>query len=93
VNTPLFFPTPVFAAYFAEATKAKKASSFAKASTVAGGYGRQDGGQDDRQAGPAIGSSNGEGYASYEANNRPTQMPSSRPYHPPTTNQQPTMKC
>jgi hypothetical protein len=47
------FPRPpVYAAYFAEATKAKKASSFAKASTVAGGYGGQDGGQDDRQAGP-----------------------------------------
>ena len=51
-NNPLFPRPPVYAAYFAEATKAKKASSFAKASTIAGGYGGQDGGQDDRQAGP-----------------------------------------
>ena len=51
-HQPPFPRPPVYAAYFAEATKAKKASSFAKASTVAGGYGGQDGGQDDRQAGP-----------------------------------------
>ena len=56
---PPFPRPPVFAAYFAGATKAKKASSFAEASTVAGGYGGQDGGRDDRQAGPLMSFLNG----------------------------------